>query len=98
MLALGVVGASDQLHARLHATPSDCGHAHADSSLPLGEDAHEQTCAIELFAAGVSLPVDPTHVVVEPLATVAVCASPAVEVRKESAAHRQPPGRGPPQG
>lgn len=93
VLALGVVSVSDQLHAQLHHVPDECGHAHS----PAPDDAeHDLTCAVELFAAGVSVPVDPTHLIVAPLAAISRTPVAAQEFLVGAPDHRQPPGRGPP--
>jgi hypothetical protein len=93
VLALGVVSVSDQLHAQLHEVPAGCGHA--DHSVP--DDAeHDVTCAVELFASGVSVPVDPTHLVIAPLAVISQASFPAHEFQIAAPDHGRPPGRGPP--
>lgn len=95
VLALGVVAVDGELHARLHAAAvSDCGHAHDEAPAhPTGD--HEATCAVELFAAGISLPVDPTHRVVEPAPGNADF-PPADAIRLTAVPHALPPSCGPP--
>ena len=98
VLLLGVVAVDDGLHARLHANAApvaDCGHAHPDSDS--GND-HATACAVDLFAAGVSLPVDPSHVIVDPIARQSRRWVTTAEAFVASAPHALPPGRGPPQG
>lgn len=96
VLALGLVGACDQLHARLHAAP-DCRHSHAPDLPASSDDAHDVTCAVELFASGASLPVDPTHVLVAPLVAAAPAGLNTHEFSAAEGEHRLPPGCGPPQ-
>lgn len=98
VLLLGVVAADERLHARIHATTAaDCGHPH-DHPAPASDPDHAATCAVDLFAGGISLPVDPTHVVVDPVARPSSCFPTVDEVLVASAPHIHPPGRGPPQG
>ncbi|HYC71172.1 MAG TPA: hypothetical protein VEB66_08205 [Opitutaceae bacterium] len=97
VLALGVAGVSDRLHAELHAAPSGCGHAHAPELPAPDQAAHDATCAVELFAAGVSLPVDPAPVVIGPRAPIAKAVGRADVFVAPTPARLQPPGRGPPQ-
>lgn len=95
VLALGVVSVNPVLHAQLHApaVQTECGHAHH----PAPDDAeHDVTCVVELFAAGVSLPVDPTHVLVAPLGAATALPVGGELLALVAPEHRQPPGRGPP--
>jgi len=97
VLALGIIGADGNLHAKLHAAEHACTHAPGDHHpAPAGPAAHDETCAVELFAAGVSLPVDPTHVVVAPLARDRALAVVTDLRGAAEAPHRLPPGCGPP--
>lgn len=95
VLALGVVSVSPALHAQLHspAVQSDCGHAHHPDT---GEAKHELSCAVELFAAGISLPVDPTQMLVAPLDRATQSTHGAESQAIVAPDFRQPPGRGPP--
>lgn len=99
VLALGAVAADNRLHARLHAQPAECEHGKsAHGELPVPGDSHETSCAVELFAAGVSVPVDPTHQVVAPLGIRGSAPDIGAEASVRDPAHLLPPGRGPPQG
>ncbi len=87
VLALGVFGADAGLHAKLH------GADHADHSHDAEQGGH---CAVELFAGGVSLPLDLGGLVAVPVVRTLESDRPPHEVWIAETPHRQPPGRGPP--
>lgn len=87
LLALGVFGSSASLHAALH--PCDqpsSGHVHH------GWDG----CAVDLYASGVSMPLDVPSTVPAPLERVLEREVPFVRAVDAAPDFRLPPGRGPP--
>lgn len=90
VLALGVFGADADLHERLHDHEHGCHHHDA-----AGEDS--APCAVVLFAAGVTVPLEVPAFVPAPFVRVVA----TLTASRSSGAPmvvdvRQPPGRGPP--
>ena len=91
VFALTLFAASPEAHALLHEKDRCPGHDHG----PV-ETESDHTCAVVLFASGVSLPVEPLFVT--PPTTVAAGVSPvtAAEVFLVSPRYLRQPERGPP--
>ncbi len=93
VLALTILAASPAAHASLH----DDGHDHcrgdAHGHAPSSED---HSCAVVLFASGVSLPVAPVAVLPPTSVPLGVSPVTAAEVYLVSPRYLRQPERGPP--
>lgn len=87
LLALGIFGASANLHAALHG--ADARHA---THQPTADDG----CAITLFASGVEVPVDVPAAAPMPRQPVSERLTVATDACFAEPDHRLRPGRGPP--
>ncbi len=89
LLAMGVFGANARLHAALH-----------DSGQPA--ESHHQgegdSCAVALFATGVSVPLDVPAGMGMPVRLEPARLTATADIWLAKPEHRLMPGRGPPQG
>lgn len=88
LLALGVFGANGQWHGALH------GADHGPTSDVLPE--HGDGCAVDLFASGVSVPLEVPSAVAQPVVAATGRLEAARELWLAEPEFRLRPGRGPP--
>jgi hypothetical protein len=89
VLALTIFAASPEAHGLLHQDDSCTGHQH-------GAAESDHTCAVVLFASGVSLPVGPLFVTPPTNVPAGISPVTAAEVFLVSPRYLRQPERGPP--